>query len=138
MHHLHSGDLEKGMGELLEQLTFLGMLQKREFEEFRFKLTPHHIVLVIEDFAQHKIVASGTLLVEHKLIHECGFVGHIEDIATHSSVRGKGLGKLIVTRLAGYAQALGCYKTILDCSEKNVPFYERCSFNSCGIEMEKR
>jgi glucosamine-phosphate N-acetyltransferase len=25
-------------------------------------------------------------------------------------------------------KTVGCYKVILDCSEKNVPFYEKCGF----------
>jgi glucosamine-phosphate N-acetyltransferase len=138
LRHLHVDDFRKGMCELLGQLTFIGSVEKSSFASFRFKLTPDHIVLVVEDFLQQKIIAAGTLFIEPKLIHSSGYVGHIEDIVTDELARGKGLGKLIVSRLSDYARARGCYKTILDCSEDNVPFYTRCLFHSCGIEMEKR
>ncbi len=138
LRHLHVSDFKKGICELLEQLTFIGAVGTSHFESFRFKLTRDHIVLVIEDFDQHKIVAAGTLFIEPKLIHTGGRVGHIEDVVTDEAMRGKGFGKLIIARLEAYANARGCYKTILDCSEKNVSFYRSCSFRPCGIEMEKR
>ncbi|RLV91425.1 Glucosamine 6-phosphate N-acetyltransferase [Spathaspora sp. JA1] len=80
------------------------------------------------------IVATGILFVERILIHECGLVGHIEDISVYEREQGKKL----VTSLAKLAKKAGCYKVILDCSEENVPFYNKCGFKICGIEMSLR
>lgn len=35
------------------------------------------------------------------------------------------------------AQELGCYKVILDCSEDNVPFYEKCGLTRKEVQMVK-
>ena len=32
-------------------------------------------------------------------------------------------------------EQVGCYKVILDCSEGNVPFYERCGFQRKEVQM---
>ena len=39
-----------------------------------------------------------------------------------------GIGKAMVNQCIKYAQAEGCYKVILDCNEKNIPFYVKCGF----------
>ncbi|KAF9429414.1 Glucosamine-phosphate N-acetyltransferase-like protein [Entomortierella beljakovae] len=82
-----------------------------------------------------KIVAAGTVFVERKFIHELGLVGHIEDIAVSADQQGKKLGLRIIETLKAIGQQAGCYKVILDCSEKNVPFYEKCGFERKGVEM---
>jgi glucosamine-phosphate N-acetyltransferase len=33
------------------------------------------------------------------------------------------------------AQNVGCYKTILDCSEANEGFYVKCGYKRAGLEM---
>ena len=55
-------------------------------------------------------------MVERKFIHECGSVGHVEDIVTDGAVRGKGLGRAIVGAVVDAAKQQGCYKVILDLS----------------------
>ena len=32
-------------------------------------------------------------------------------------------------------QEAGCYKVILDCSEENVPFYEKCGLTKKEVQM---
>ena len=87
--------------------------------------------------ASDYILASASVFVEQKLIHNMGRVGHIEDVVVSSSCRGHGLGKMVVNRCIEYAKRQGCYKCILDCSEENVPFYKKCNsgFEVKGVEM---
>lgn len=85
-----------------------------------------------------KVVATGMLLVERKLIHECGSVGHIEDIAVSADQQGKNLGRYMIEQLTQLANDLKCYKVILDCSESNCGFYEKCGYSNAGCEMTKR
>lgn len=80
-------------------------------------------------------MAAGTLLIEPKFIHECGFTGHIEDIVVHGDARGLGLGKRIVLDLAELAKSAGCYKVTLECSDDNLPFYGKCGFTRKGNQM---
>lgn len=45
-------------------------------------------------------------------------MGHIEDIAVNSNQQGKKLGLRIIQALKFIGAQRGCYKVILDCSEK--------------------
>ena len=45
--------------------------------------------------------------------------------------RGYGLGKKMIELLSLYAKEQGCYKCILDCSDDNVGFYEKCDYVLC-------
>ncbi|KAF9451444.1 hypothetical protein P691DRAFT_807804, partial [Macrolepiota fuliginosa MF-IS2] len=82
--------------------------------------------IVIIDKHTDQIVAVGSVFVEHKFLRGLGSVGHIEDIAVDAKVQGKKLGLRIINALTGISEKEGCYKTILNCSDKNIPFYEKC------------
>jgi len=137
----------------LEVLTTVGTISDADFQK-RFTYLQQHndqyFTIVIEDMngpvgspsegtlvapGRGKIVAAGTVLVERKFIHELGLVGHIEDIAVSADQQGKKLGLRIIETLKAIGEQVGCYKVILDCSEKNVPFYEKCGFERKGVEM---
>jgi len=68
-------------------------------------------------------------------IHQLGLTGHIEDIAVAKDQQGKKLGLRIIQALDFIAKEVGCYKTILDCSETNEGFYVKCGFRRAGLEM---
>lgn len=76
-----------------------------------------------------------TLIQGSDSLRNLGSCGHIEDIAIASEQQGKKLGLRIIQTLDAIAQAAGCYKAILDCSEKNRPFYEKCGYKLAGIQM---
>lgn len=71
----------------------------------------------------------------NRSIHHLGLVGHIEDIAVAKDQQGKKLGLRIIQALDYVAEHVGCYKTILDCSEANEGFYVKCGFKRAGLEM---
>ncbi|KAH9829879.1 acyl-CoA N-acyltransferase [Rhodofomes roseus] len=93
--------------------------------------------IVIVDKASDRIVAVGTLFVERKFLRGLGSVGHIEDIAVDKSQQGKKLGLRIIQALTGISENSGCYKTILNCSDSNIPFYQKCGFEKKENEMAK-
>ena len=57
------------------------------------------------------------------------------DIVTHSDYRGLKLGYYVIETLKFIGKKVGCYKIILDCSEKNIPFYVKCGFTQKEFEM---
>lgn len=126
--------------ETLKVLTTVGEISLESFAELfnHWKEHPHiyqpHVIANTEGL----VVATGMLLVERKLIHECGKVGHIEDISVAGSEQGKKLGLSMITGLTELAEKQGCYKVILDCSPHNVGFYEKCGYANSGVEMVKR
>jgi len=84
-----------------------------------------------------EIIASGTLILEPKLIRGGKPVGHIEDIVVHPQYRGKGIATQILTQLTKYAETKECYKIILDCKEDVAKVYEKAGFEKHGLQMSK-
>ena len=130
-------DIDLEYFELLGQLTSVDLdkLDTNKTNAFYNQLSNNHRVFVIEDSGRDNIIASGTLLIEPKLIRNYGKVGHIEDIVVSEKMRGFGLGKKMIYYLSDYAKSEGCYKCILDCSDENVGFYEKCSYVRKGSQM---
>ncbi|KIO32617.1 hypothetical protein M407DRAFT_241324 [Tulasnella calospora MUT 4182] len=100
-------------------------------------LPPTYLTLVILSKSDDKIVATGSVVMERKFIRGLSLVGHIEDISVDKAVQGKRLGIRVVTALTEISEGLGAYKTILDCSEDNSPFYVKCGYKLKGLEMSK-
>ncbi|KAI9141156.1 acyl-CoA N-acyltransferase [Paraphysoderma sedebokerense] len=135
---LDLSDYEKGFLDCLSHLTVVGEISRAQFvDRFAYlKLHSHeYFVIVIEDVNNKRIAAAGTVLVERKFIRQCGLVGHIEDIVVNEKYRGLQFGRYIIDMLKHIGQAVGCYKIILDCAEKNVKFYEKCGFERKEVEM---
>ncbi|KAL9655033.1 hypothetical protein ABK040_008816 [Willaertia magna] len=134
---LQPDDYEKGFLSILSQLTTIGNITKEQylkrFNELFNNELPDYYICVIED--NGTIIGSSTLLIERKFVHECGYVGHIEDVVVDSRYRGYNLGKLLIDECINYSKKRNCYKVILDCSEKNVGFYEKCGFIRKEIQM---
>jgi GNAT superfamily N-acetyltransferase len=94
-----------------------------------------YFIVVLVERASDQVVASGTVVKERKFIRGGGVAAHIEDIVVGPSAQGRGLGQKLVVGLRDLATDLGCYKTILDCQEPKVPFYEKCGFKLRGRQM---
>ena len=121
-------DLSKGFLESLDSLRKASNLSQKKAKEIldRIKSNPNHIIYVAE--LDSKIVGATTLFIEPKFIHEGGLVGHIEDVVVRKEYQGKGIGQKVVKALLAYAKKQGCYKTVLDCTDDLVPFYEKMGF----------
>ena len=81
------------------------------------------------------IIASGTIIIEPKLIRGGNSVGHIEDIVVKSTHRGKQISSDILNLLKNIARENNCYKVILDCNEEVKKVYNRSGFEEKGIQM---
>lgn len=132
---LEKSDYYNGFLELLEQLTVVHNTQPA-FDDFchYFDNTSSDIY-VIKEFGKSTVIGTGSILIEQKFIHSFGRVGHIEDIVISNDYRGQGLGKILIKYLIDLARKNTCYKVILNCSEENTKFYEKCGFVNKGVEM---
>jgi glucosamine-phosphate N-acetyltransferase len=81
------------------------------------------------------VVGTVTLLVEDKFIHSGGRVGHIEDVVVRPGFEKQGIGGALVQHAIEEARKLGCYKVILNCFERLVPFYEQLGFRRHDVGM---
>ncbi|KAL4977878.1 fumarate hydratase [Aspergillus desertorum] len=130
-------DFSRGYLDVLRVLTTVGDIDEADWNkryDWISARNDEYYLLVIVD-GQDKIVATGSLIVERKFIHSLGMVGHIEDIAVEKGQQGKKLGLRVIQALDFVAEKVGCYKTILDCSEANEGFYLKCGFKRAGLEM---
>ena len=128
-------DLENGFLESLDNLRQTSNLEHNSIRNILKKIleNENHIIHVAE--LNGKIVGSTTLLIEQKFIHEGGFVGHIEDVVVNKEFEGQGIGMKLVLSLLDVAKEKKCYKTILNCEDKLIPFYEKIGFKQKSIEM---
>ena len=135
---LRESDLRNGFLETLDALRpASGLAAERAVEVFRrLDRNPDCVVAVAE--VGGRVVGAATLLVEHKFINRAGRVGHIEDVAVAVEQQGRGIGRALVRYLLERATAAGCYKTILDCADEVVPFYEGLGFQRRTNGMDFR
>ena len=128
-------DLENGFLESLDNLRQASNLEQNSVKNILKKIleNENHIIHVAE--LNGKIVGSTTLLIEQKFIHEGGFVGHIEDVVVNKKFEGQGIGMKLVLSLLDVAKEKKCYKTILNCEDKLIPFYEKIGFKQKSTEM---
>lgn len=137
---LERTDYDKNYLALLSQLTKVGNYSSEVFQKQfdRMKKMPGvHYIVVVEDSGsingmKGKIVASATLLVECKFVHNAAMRGRIEDVVVDSDYRGMHLGSLLLETLCLLSQALGCYKLTLDCKKVMCPFYFRLDYKDEG------
>ncbi|GAB7344947.1 hypothetical protein MBLNU457_3380t1 [Dothideomycetes sp. NU457] len=134
---LRSSDYNNGFLDVLRVLTTVGDISEdafeQRFQEMSREGSGYHVLVILD--GSGKVVGTGCLVVERKFIHNLGLVGHIEDIAVAKDQQGKKLGLRIIQALDYVAEKVGCYKSILDCSEANEGFYVKCGFKRAGLEM---
>ena len=128
-------DIENGFLETLDRLRKTSDLDKKIGKDILKKIisNPDHIIHVAEE--NGKIIGSTTLFIEQKFIHNGGKVGHIEDVVVSKEYEGRGIGFKLVNSLLEKARVMNCYKTILDCQDELIPFYERIGFKQESNQM---
>jgi len=138
---LRRNDYKNGHLDVLRDLAYIGEISEGQWTEqfdLMSKCTGTYYVLVIVETSgpgEGKIIGTGTLMVEKKFLFKLGTQGHIEDIAISATQQGKRFGVKLLNALDSIAEQVGCYKTILDCSPKNEPFYIKCGYQKAGSEM---
>lgn len=92
----------------------------------------HNIIFYIDN---NVIYGAITLIIEQKLIHNGGKVGHIEDFVVLEEHRKKGIGSLLMNYAIQLSQRNDCYKIILDTNPILESFYNKYRFNNKGMYM---
>jgi len=120
---LASTDYERGHLSVLAVLTKTPDVGAEawaaQFRAMRSEPGTYYILVVVSRETD-QIVGSGGVFVERKFLRGLGRVGHIEDIAVAREMQGKKLGLRIIQALTQISEDVGCYKTILNCSETNI------------------
>lgn len=140
---LASTDYARGHIKVLGSLTTVAdpgeAAWKERFEDLACSKSSasKYFVVVIVSKETDELVATGTVFLEPKFLRSLATAAHIEDIAVDKMMQGKGLGKVLIATLTALSKQAGAYKTLLDCSNDNVAFYEKCGYEVKGVEMAK-
>lgn len=122
--------------DYLKYLNLINEFRPTQFTEEQFVTTFDTIqkssaIWVYED--NGVLLATGTIIYEHKFIGNVCIYAHIEDVCVRATHRRQGLGKQLIQHLI--SQARHCYKITLDCADENMKFYESCGLERRGNQM---
>ena len=121
-------DLWNGFLTTLDSLRQTSNIEKNTANEIFDKIGNNPDQIIAVALIEGKVVGAATLLLESKFIHNGGIVGHIEDVVVDKNYQGQKIGEKIIKYLLEFAKNKGCYKTILDCVDDVMPFYEKIGF----------
>lgn len=125
------------MAEIVELLQSLSEFKPSEteydsiWEAFHKQEHVHSIVALLDK----RVVGYGSIIIETKI--RGGKMAHIEDIVSGTNYRNLGIGREIVNALHDIAIEHRCYKIALQCSQDNVPFYEKCGYQVSGLTLQR-
>jgi glucosamine-phosphate N-acetyltransferase len=80
-----------------------------------------------------KLLATATVIYEHKLIMNTCVYAHEEDVCVRSSHRRRGIGQQLMRHIMDVSRH--CYKITLNCADSNVAFYQSCGLERRGNQM---
>lgn len=139
---LQEKDLFSGFLESLDSLRKASNLNPKKARAVLKNIQSRQDHVIYVAIQKSKIIGAATIFIEPKFIHDGGMVGHIEDVAVKKEFQGKGVGQELVKALIAYAEKVGCYKTVLDCTDEVMPFYEKLGFirfsNSMRIDHRSK
>lgn len=81
------------------------------------------------------ILGVASLITINKILRSGSRMGLIEDVAVSTEARGTGVGKALIENLLQESVVRKCYKTILNCSDENIAFYEKCGMHRAENQM---
>ncbi|XP_063142944.1 glucosamine 6-phosphate N-acetyltransferase-like [Rattus norvegicus] len=111
----------KGIGSVERDWRHQPGVVREIFEPM--KRSGDYYVTVVEDGTLGQIVATATLIIEHKFIHSCAKRGRVEDAVISDACRGKQLGKLLPTLTL--LSKMSCYNITLECLPQHVGFFKK-------------
>ncbi len=120
-------DVYRGFMETLSSLAPVSLTPVEAIRVFQLRaanVCMRTFVAIMEG----RVVGTASLLIERKYLHKGSLSAHIEDVAIHTSMQGRGVGRALIKHATDCAKELGCYKVILDCGDNLIPFYEKSGF----------
>ena len=132
---LQKKDLANGFLHSLDSLRKSSDLDPKKAKSIFDKISSDPNEAIYVAVIGSKVVGAASIIIEQKFIHKGGKAGHIEDVVVAKGFQGKGIGQKIVQALLEHAEKTGCYKTILDCSDDLIPFYEKLGFKKYSNAM---
>jgi len=125
--------------QYIHLLSYLTSTYDLTLEEFNKKICDISnmgliIVCILRESTGIRLLGSGTIIIEPKIIHGGKSVGHIEDVVVHPDYRNQGIAQTILDKLVDYSRG-DCYKVILNCNPNMEQFYNKAGFEKKCIQM---
>lgn len=126
---------ETNYNEIIQLYNNFSKIDKKilDFKNFKSLIERlpqnHNIYFYLEN---NKIVGAITLIIEEKIIHSGGKVGHIEDFVVLEEYRNKEIGKQLYNYVKILCEQNKCYKMILDCNLILENYYIKKGFIKKG------
>ena len=129
---------ETNYNEIINLYNYFGINDKKilDFKNLKSlieRLPKNHNIFFY--LINNKIVGAITLIIEQKIIHSGGKVGHIEDFVVLDEYRNKGIGSLLYNYVKILCEQNKCYKMILDCNDIIENYYIKKGFIKKGSYM---
>ena len=131
---LNPNSVTRPILKLLNQLGDTNKLKLAEARDIiKEQISNNHFTYII--FQDDLPLGVGSIIISKKLIRNGRKCVFFEDIAIHKKYHRRGLGKKLVQHLIKIARAVGAYKIMLTCDDKNIEFYRKLGFEICGNNM---
>lgn len=132
---LERDDFDKGYLALLSQLTKVGDYSREKYEaqfDCMKALPGVYYVVAVEDVDRGRVVATASLIMEHKFIRGAATRGRLEELVVDSEYRNLHLGSYLLELLTELCRQLGAYKMTLDCKPEVEGFYTKYGYTNEG------
>ena len=124
--------------DYIEYLELINEFRPSKFTEDQFRNTLKIINLNSDIFVielNTKLIATATIIFEHKFIHNISKYSQIEDVCVKAEFRKNGYGKILINYLIEVSKNNKCKKINLVCNNDIIKFYESCNFDEKGVQM---
>lgn len=124
--------------DYIEYLDLINEFRPSKFTEDQFRNTLKIINLNSDIFVielNTKLIATATIIFEHKFIHNISKYSQIEDVCVKAEFRKNGYGKILINYLIEVSKKNNCKKINLVCNNDIIKFYESCNFDEKGVQM---
>lgn len=124
--------------DYIEYLDLINEFRPSKFTEDQFKDTLKLINLNSHIFViqlNTKLIATATIIFEHKFIHNISKYSQIEDVCVKEEFRKNGYGKILINYLIEVSKNNKCKKINLVCNNDIIKFYKSCNFDEKSIHM---
>ena len=129
---------ERSVYDLITSLMGFPLDREAFHEVFARNLHSESVLYYVAE-SDGAIVGFGSLHIE-LLLHHVGLAGEIQELVVHETVRSKGIGAELVSRLEEEAEKRGCVSIEVTTRKRWVDaqrFYKRVGFKNTHVNFTK-
>jgi glucosamine-phosphate N-acetyltransferase len=131
------GDVFNGYLEVLDEFSGCPNLLRNPGEALDIlQETPYNQAIIVAE-VNGKVVGTASMVIFKKVCLDGKSMARIFDVAVLSQYRSFGIGSAMINYLEEIAKKNNVIKLTLECSDKNISYYERFGFEHVSNHMRK-